>query len=254
MLPVPVLSPRLSSLWLGLVTPVQAGIGRKLVDSLRNPTVVSDRRAAELFPAIRPRGSRLAISRALVNEDREFAQTRFSDEAVEQSYGGARLGSRLVDRRTARVACLPEQAFRPVQAIGGATGWYAGELLWRIRGGLDRLAGGPGLRRGRRDPSGVRVGDTIDVWRVEAFEPNRLLRLVAEMKLPGRAWLQFEVEPDGAGGATITQTALFEPYGLLGIAYWYVLWPFHGHVFGGMLRHIAAAAGRGAPTHASAAR
>jgi uncharacterized protein YbjT (DUF2867 family) len=246
MVPVPVLSPRLSSLWLGLVTPVHAGIGRKLVDSLRNPTVVHDRRAAELFPRVHPRGAREAIARALANEDREFSQTRFSDEAVDRSYGGARLGSRLVDRRSVSVPCPPHQAFAPIQAIGGDTGWYAGRFLWRVRGALDWVVGGPGLRRGRRDPHGLRIGDAIDFWRVEAFEPDRLLRLAAEMRVPGRAWLQFEVEPDGACGATITQTALFEPAGLAGLAYWYALWPLHGHIFGGMLRNIADAARRAA--------
>lgn len=245
MVPVPVLSPRLSSLWLGLVTPVHAGIGRKLVDSLRNPTVVESPRALELF-ATRPRGAREAITRALANEDREFAQTRFSDEVISPSYGGTRLGSRLVDRRSRRVACSPADAFRPVQAIGGSTGWYAGATLWRLRGALDWVAGGPGLRRGRRDPVGIRVGDTIDFWRVEAFEPDRLLRLAAEMKVPGRAWLQFEVEDDGPRGSTVTQTALFEPAGLAGLVYWYALWPAHGFIFGGMLRAIAEAAAAGA--------
>jgi uncharacterized protein YbjT (DUF2867 family) len=242
MIPVPVLTPRLSSLWLWLVTPVYAGVGRKLVDSLRNETVVRDRRALDVFP-VRPRTASEAIARALAFEDREIAETRWSDEAFPPAaaYGGVRHGSRLIDSRTLRVPVAPEHAFAPIQRIGGETGWYKGALLWRLRGLLDVLVGGPGLRRGRRDPVGVKVGDTIDFWRVEAFEQNRLLRLGAEMKVPGRAWLQFEVSPDPGGGSIVTQTAIFHPAGLFGLVYWYALWPFHGHIFGGMLKNMAAA-------------
>ncbi len=242
MVPVPVLTPRLSSLWLHLVTPVYAGIGRELVDSLRNETVVNDRRALEVFP-VRPRASSEAVARALANEDNEIAETRWSDEALAPSpgYGGARYGSRLVDSRDATVPRPPAAAFAPIQRIGGDTGWYVGNELWQVRGALDVLVGGPGLRRGRRDPVRIQVGDTIDFWRVEGFEQDRLLRLVAEMKVPGRAWLQFEVEPDGEGGSTIRQTAIFDPAGIVGLAYWYALWPIHDYIFGGMLKRIAAA-------------
>ena len=242
MIPVPVLTPRLSSLWLHLVTPVYAGIGRELVDSLRNETVVNDPRALEVF-RVRPRGSAEAIARALANEDNEIAETRWSDEATtpNQGYGGERYGSRLVDSRSVAVPRPPAEAFAPIQRIGGETGWYVGNELWEVRGALDVLVGGPGLRRGRRDPVGIQVGDTIDFWRVERFEQNRLLRLEAEMKVPGRAWLQFEVEPDGDGGATIRQTAVFDPAGIAGLAYWYTLWPIHNYIFGGMLERIAEA-------------
>jgi uncharacterized protein YbjT (DUF2867 family) len=242
MVPVPVLTPRLSSLWLHLVTPVYAGIGRELVDSLRNETVVNDSRALEVFP-VRPRSAAEAIARALVNEDHEIAETRWSDEvsAPSPGYGGARYGSRLVDSRSVTVPRSPAAAFAPIQRIGGDTGWYVGRELWKLRGGLDVLMGGPGLRRGRRDPLGIQVGDTIDFWRVEGFEQDRLLRLAAEMKVPGRAWLQFEVEPDRDGGSTIRQTAIFDPAGIVGLAYWYTLWPIHNLIFGGMLQRIAAA-------------
>lgn len=244
MLPVPVLTPHLSSLWLGLVTPVYAGIGRKLVDSLRNETIVRDTTALRTFP-VQPRGFQEAIARALVNEDREFAETRWSDEAFAgpAPYGGVRRGSRLIDSRSARVAARPEAAFWPIQTIGGDTGWYEGNFLWRVRGALDVLMGGPGLRRGRRDPVALQVGDAVDFWRVEAYEPSSLLRLQAEMRMPGRAWLQFEVRQDGEG-SEVTQTAIFDPSGLRGLAYWYALWPAHGYIFGGMLREIASAASR----------
>jgi hypothetical protein len=135
----------------------------------------------------------------------------------------------------------PETAFRPIAQIGGGAGWYYGNQLWRLRGLIDLAVGGPGLRRGRRDPATVRVGDTLDFWRVEAIEPGRLLRLAAEMRLPGRAWLQFEVTPEN-GGSLIRQTALFDPIGLGGLLYWYGLWGIHQLVFAGMLRSIARAA------------
>ncbi len=239
MVPVPVLTPHLSSLWLGLVTPVYAGIGRKLVDSLRNETIVTNTTALETF-GVTPRNTSEAIARALVNEDREFAETRWSDEAFgdTQPYGGTRRGSRLVDSRHIDVAVPPAAAFVPIRTIGGRNGWYAGHFLWRIRGAVDVIVGGPGLRRGRRDALNVRVGDTIDFWRVEAVTPDALLRLQAEMKVPGRAWLQFEVEAT-ATGSTITQTAIFDPSGLFGLVYWYALWPVHTVIFGGMLRSIA---------------
>ncbi len=248
MVPVPVLTPRLSSLWLHVVTPVHAGIGRELVDSLRTETVVRDPRALEVFP-VRPRTSAEAVARALANEDNEIAEARWTDPALAQSrgYGGFRHGSRLVDSRSVAVACPPAAAFAPIQRIGGDTGWYVGEQLWQVRGAADVLVGGPGLRRGRRDPVDVQIGDAIDFWRVEGFEQDRLLRLAAEMKMPGRAWLQFEVEPDGTSGSTIRQTTVFDPVGVAGLAYWYSLWPIHDHLFGAMLQQIAAASAATSP-------
>ena len=150
-----------------------------------------------------------------------------------------RFGTRLVDSRAVRVPVPPATAFAAIRRIGGAQGWYYGDWLWRLRGFLDLLFGGVGMRRGRRDPQELAVGDTVDFWRVEAYEPDRRLRLVAEMKLPGRAWLEFEVEPDG-DGATIRQTAVFDPVGLLGLLYWYAVYPLHARVFAGMLRGAAA--------------
>ncbi|MGE3314311.1 MAG: DUF2867 domain-containing protein [Planctomycetaceae bacterium] len=246
MIPVPFLSPWLSSLWLGLVTPVYARIGRTLVDSLRNPTVVTNSRALDLF-AIRPRGVREAIARALINEDQELAATRWSDALSSSGrpkpWGGVRFGTRLVDSRTLDSPAPPEQAFLPIQQIGGRNGWYSCEWLWRLRGWMDLMAGGVGLRRGRRDPVDLKVGDTVDWWRVEVLEAPRRLRLFAEMKLPGRAWLEFEVEPS-AGGSRVRQTAEFDPVGLPGLAYWYLIYPLHQFVFEGMLREIVASGSR----------
>jgi uncharacterized protein YbjT (DUF2867 family) len=244
MIPVPVLTPYLSSLWLGLVTPLYARVGRKLIESIVHPTVVRDDAALRDF-AVRPVGVAEAVRRALAGEDSQFARTRWSDAlsaaGEPRSWGGARFGSRLVDSRAVTLPVPPAAAFRPIQRIGGDTGWYAWSWLWRLRGFLDLLAGGVGTRRGRPSPTELRIGDTLDFWRVEAYEPDRLLRLAAEMKVPGRAWLEFEVTGDRES-STIRQTAVFEPVGVLGRAYWYSLYPVHHLVFGGMLRGIARAA------------
>lgn len=238
--PVPVITPRLSSLWLGLVTPVFARIGRELVEGVRHPTVVRDPEPASSY-GIEPRSMAEAIERALVNEDREFALTRWSDALSAgggpPSYGGRRIGSRYVDSRSREARASCDGLFAVVERIGGDTGWYFGDWLWSLRGLLDLFAGGVGVRRGRRDPVSVLPGDTLDFWRVEDVEPPRLLRLRAEMRLPGRAWLQFEVD-QAPGGARLTQTALFDAAGLLGRLYWYALWPIHQLVFSGMLRGI----------------
>jgi len=245
MISVPVLTPRLSSLWLALITPLYARVGRKLIDSMRHPTIVRDDAARRLFP-IQPQGIHAAIAAALRNEDGDFAATRWSDalssSGAPRQWGGVRFGTRIVDSRTVSVPASPAAAFAPIRRIGGSTGWYYGQWLWQIRGALDLLVGGVGLPRGRRDPETLAVGDTLDFWRVEAFEPNRRLRLAAEMKLPGRAWLEFEVQADGPR-TTIRQTAIFDPVGLAGLAYWYGLYPLHEFVFAGMLRNIARSAG-----------
>jgi uncharacterized protein YbjT (DUF2867 family) len=247
MIPVPVLTPRLSSLWLGLVTPIYARVGRALIDSIRHPTVVRDAAALKVFP-IRPKGIREAIMAALQNEDRDFAETRWSDALSRGRKGhtvdSERVGPRTIDSRSIHVDALPAAAFAPIRRIGGRTGWYWGDWLWSLRGLLDLLVGGVGIRRGRRDPENLRVGDVVDFWRVEAFEPDRRLRLAAEMKLPGRAWLEFEVLPEREG-SVLLQTAMFDPRGLAGLAYWYLLHPLHMLVFAGMLRGIA----RAIPTH-----
>lgn len=244
---VPLLTPYLSSLWLALVTPLYARVGRKLIDSIRYDTVVKSAIALQLFPDIRPIGIRQAISRAIRNEDREYAETRWSDALSSAGDGAVRpapkFGRRLIDVRSATVAVAPAHAFEPIRSIGGDQGWYFATWLWSLRGGIDRLAGGPGLRRGRRSAQHLTPGDALDFWRVEAFEADRLLRLRAEMRLPGRAWLQFEVRPT-EGGSSITQTAIFDPVGVAGLLYWYALYPAHAVIFAGMLRRIAGRSAR----------
>jgi hypothetical protein len=194
---------------------------------------------------VRPRGLREAIARALINEDRQFAETRWSDALPTQrplGWSGMSFGRRLVSSRAIRIRRPPEQAFAPIARIGGHSGWYAADWFWRVRGLLDTIRGGVGLRRGRRDPVDLRVGDTVDFWRVERFEANRLLRLAADMKIPGRLWLQFEVDPHANGDSQVRQTTVFDPAGYVGLAYWYMFCPVHHLVFGSMLRGIVRAA------------
>lgn len=245
-IPVPVLTPRLSSLWLGFVTPLYARVGQKLIESLRHPTVLKDQSALQVFK-VRPRGFREAIARAIRNEDNELVQTRWSDALSsagrQRGWGGVRFGARIIDSRVTYVKCSPAAAFAPVRRIGGKTGWYYGDWLWQLRGWLDLLVGGVGMRRERNDPELPQVGSALDFWRVEAFEPERRLRLQAEMKVPGRAWLEFEVQGDN-DASFIRQTAFFDPVGLPGLLYWYALYPLHQFVFAGMLRGIATAAMR----------
>ena len=227
---VPVLTPRLSGLWLGLVTPAQARVGRALVEGLRNPTVVRSPAARETFE-IRPMPLRDAFRRAI---DENAAQYK-------------------IDTRAVIVDAPPAEAFAPIRRIGGATGWYCADALWRLRGSLDRWVGGAGMPRLRRDPDDCVVGDVIDGWRVEAYEPDRLLRLSAGLKLPGRGWLEFRVEPLDAGARSlIRQTAIFDPRGVAGRLYWYGVLPLHALIFRGLLRRIAEhAEPRLAPAHAS---
>ena len=247
MIPVPVLTPRLSSLWLKLVTPRYSKVGRKLIDGLKNPTVVTSDAALREF-AIRPRDLATAVRDAVQNEDREFAGKRWADfadlEDLPRRYGGAHEGTRLVDHRHAVVAVTADRAFAAIERIGGSNGWYACDWLWTLRGWIDRMIGGPGMSRGRRDPQRLSAGEALDCWRVEVCDRPRRLRLAAEMKMPGRGWLEFEVVPRD-GDVTIHQTAVFDPHGLGGLAYWYAVWPLHEVVFRRMLAGIVRSAVRG---------
>ncbi len=239
MIPVPFLTPRLSSLWLGLVTPVYAQVGRQLIEGLRYETVVDDPSALSVF-SVRPLGVEEAIRQALRNEDNDFVQTRWSDafSSNPTRTEASTYGNRIVDSRILHVDAPPDLAFVPIERIGGARGWYYANFLWRLRGFMDLWVGGVGMRRGRKNPEKLQAGDTVDFWRVEQVEPPRLLRLKAEMVLPGRAWLQFEVTPEGSG-SLIRQTAIFDPSGLAGQLYWYLLYPIHHLIFNGMLRGLS---------------
>jgi uncharacterized protein YbjT (DUF2867 family) len=234
----PLATPFLSRWFLSIATPVYGQIAATMVDSMRNETTVHNNLAHKLFDT-RPRGLDEAIERALRNEDHEYAETRWSDALPTEveHWGGASVGHRRVFTRSVRVDWQPRQAFAPIQRIGGPTGWYYWNWFWWLRGLVDMARGGVGLRRGRRDPSDLRVGDTVDFWRVERFEPDRLLRLRAEMKIPGRLWLQFEVDPKHHR-TQVRQTTIFDASGYVGLAYWYTLYPLHRRIFAGMLAGI----------------
>lgn len=241
LIPVPVLSPRLSSHWVGLVTPVPASLARPLVDSLVNEVIVRDQQTFDLFgPATR--SLREAIHLALVVTASDSAPTAFTDAdlqpfrayATDPEWAG---GTEFQDVRVGETSASPAAVFAAVSSLGGSKGWHHGEWLWRIRGFFDLVWGGPGLRRGRRHPSDLRVGDHVDFWRVVDLEAPRVVKLRAEMVLPGDAWLEWSIESSGRG-AKLTQCARFQPRGLLGRAYWYVVTPFHFIVFAGLVRGI----------------
>ncbi|MFJ7071882.1 SDR family oxidoreductase [Streptomyces sp. NPDC098781] len=250
-LAVPVLTPRLSSLWVGLVTPVPSSIARPLTESLRHEVVCAEHDIAHYVPDPpgHPVGFDEAVRLALRRVREARVTTRWSSASVpgapsdplptDPDWAG---GSLYADDRERRVDAAPEALWRVIEGIGGENGWYSFSLGWAVRGWLDRLAGGVGLRRGRRDATRLRVGDSLDFWRVEAIEPGRLLRLRAEMRLPGLAWLEMRVLTDRDGRTRYRQRALFHPHGLLGQAYWWSVSPFHAVVFGGMARNIARAA------------
>jgi hypothetical protein len=246
-----VLTPRLSSLWIHLVTPVGAAIARPLAEGLRNPVVCRDDRAARLMPGPLL-GVDEALAAALARIDAHEVETAWSDAGPMPGDPDWAGGTVFTDRRTTAVAADPAAAFAAVCRIGGGHGWYAADLLWRARGFLDRLVGGPGLRRGRRDPDLVAYGDAVDFWRVTAVTPGRELRLRAEMRLPGDAELQFIVDPSPGGCCRLIQTARFKPRGLAGIAYWYAVLPFHAIVFRGMLEGIRRDAEASGPPAGSA--
>ena len=254
--PVPVLTPRLSSHWIGLITPVPSAIARPLTESLRHEVVCHEHDITHYVPdppgCPIPFGAALTLALQRVRDAR--VTTRWSSAAVpgapsdplptDPGWAG---GSLYTDRRERSVDAPPEALWRVIEGIGTDNGWYSFPLAWATRGWLDRLLGGVGLHRGRRDSEHLRAGDTLDFWRVEEIEPGRLLRLRAEMRLPGLAWLEMYADQDEQGRTRYRQRALFHPRGLLGHAYWWSISPLHAIVFGGMARNITRAAARATP-------
>jgi hypothetical protein len=248
LVPVPVLTPRLSSYWVHWVTPIPATIARPLIEGLRNELVVHDPLARQLFPEIEPMHFEEAVKLALSRIESGNIETLWSD-ALASSQGDVapvhltQEQGVLLERRQKIVAAPPAVVYQVFTGIGGERGWPGFNWLWSVRGLLDRAVGGVGMRRGRRHPDDLRQGEALDFWRVEALEPGRFVLLRAEMKLPGQGWLQFEANPGPDAATTeLVQTAFFDSKGLLGLLYWYGIYPIHGMVFSRMLNTIAAQA------------
>ena len=238
-IPVPVLTPRLAALWIGFVTPVPNSLAVPVVEGLIHDVIGDTRKAAQLFPDIEPIPYKKAVEDAISRVAENNVETRWTNSmGGEAAYQLTTREGLIEEVRTFNIDSPPEKAFRFVCALGGDKGWLVYHWAWLIRGEIDHLIGGPGLRRGRRDPENLVVGDAVDFWRVESVVPNRLLRLRAEMKVPGRAWLQFETLPDGSG-TKLVQKAIFEPRGIGGLVYWYGLYPFHKAIFSKMIKEIA---------------
>jgi uncharacterized protein YbjT (DUF2867 family) len=245
--PVPVLAPRLAALWVGLVTPIPNRLAVPLIEGVVHPVVADTKRARTDFPEIAPLDYGEAVALALEQTTRNAVATRWSGAlgsapAFELSQGEGMIR----ETRSCRTSADSERVFAAFSSLGGERGWLFWSWAWSVRGLLDRLVGGPGLRRGRRDPVALEPGDAVDFWRVERVEAPHLLRLRAEMKVPGRAWLQWETVPEERG-TQLVQTAIFEPTGLAGQLYWNLLYPIHKIMFSGLIREIAAAAEAGSP-------
>jgi uncharacterized protein YbjT (DUF2867 family) len=244
LIPVPVLTPRLSSYWVHLITPVPANIAQPLIKGLMNEVVVHDDLARKLFPRILLLDYETSVRLAFEKIRQREVETSWTDALTSSQRGPAPVAfltsEGMVIERRQRVVQVPAEAvYRAFARLGGQRGWLYMDWTWQVRGIVDRLFGGVGMRRGRRNSEDVRVGDALDFWRVEAVDPGRMMRLRAEMKVPGRAWLEFQAEHQTAGGTLLTQTAFFEPKGLLGLLYWYVLYPVHGLIFSGLIRTLA---------------
>ena len=245
LIPVPVLTPWLSSYWVHWVTPVPSSLARPLIEGLKNDVVVHDDSAREFFPDIDLFTYEEAVRRALdkITDHREVETTwndaMLSSKGDEQPVELEAKEGLNIERRHKFVDVKPEHAYKAYISLGGEKGWLSFEWAWKLRGIMDRMVGGVGFRRGRRDPGELRVGDALDFWRVEAIRKNRLMRLRAEMKVPGRAWLEFQSIPKSEGGTKLVQTAYFAPRGLFGLLYWYGLYPFHGFIFSSMIESVA---------------
>jgi len=235
---VPVLTPRLSAYWLNIVTSVPMGIAFPLVEGLRNDTICRDQRIDKLI-VFEKTPFRAAVQDALEKEGQKNIESSWTGASSGKSVPYPGEGEKLLsDNQVIRCRCSCVEIFNRIQRIGGENGWYYANWAWRVRGIIDRLIGGVGMRRGRRHPSDLRVGDALDFWRVEQFTPGVMLRLRAEMKVPGTAWLEFRVQENSDNTCLFRQTALFKPSGWFGYVYWYMMAPAHFLIFRNMARHI----------------
>lgn len=244
LIPVPVLTPHLSSYWVHWMTPISANIAHPLIEGLRNEVIVRDASAQELFPQIQPLDYASALNQALEQMNAGQVETSWSDALLSSKGDVAPVSLTyregiITEARQKIVDASAESVYRIFSGLGGERGWLYANWLWFLRGVLDRLVGGAGFRRGRRHPDDLYVGDALDFWRVEKIEPNHLLRLRAEMKMPGLAWLEFQVNSQSDGTARLMQTAFFVPKGLWGQVYWYGIYPLHAAIFSGMINAIA---------------
>jgi len=243
LLPVPFLTPKLSSHWVHWMTPIPASLARPLIEGLKNDVVVTDNTAEDIFPSINPISYTKAVELALNRVDMQDVETTWNDALISSNVDEPVLlkteEGLIIERRQKKVNASEEEVFKSFTGLGGDRGWLAYNWAWKLRGILDRLVGGVGFRRGRRHPDELRIGDALDFWRVESIQENNLLRLRAEMKVPGRAWLEFQakslVQQKNGKSTRLIQTAYFDPKGLLGLAYWYVLYPIHSLIFSRMI-------------------
>ncbi len=239
--PVPVLAPTLAALWVGLVTPITNRLAVPLVQGVIHPVLADTSKAERLFPDIQPANYRTSVQRALVKIDHGDIETRWTQALTSKPYELIDWEGIIREVRRRPVKAAPERVFKTITSLGGEKGWLVWNWAWKARGILDQMIGGPGLRRGRRHPQELQPGETLDFWRVEKVESPRLLRLRAEMKVPGKAWLQFEIEPDGeTGNSILTQTAFFRPKSLPGFLYWWLLYPLHALIFSDMINALVA--------------
>ena len=242
----PFYAPRLSAYWVHMVTPIHWRVVLPLIEGLRARLIVRDGAAKKLFPKIKPMDFATAVHLALGRIQRDNVETSWSDALVTvagdvKPYQFTVEEGMYVEKRQVLLDLSPEDVFRSYTGIGGERGWLYMDWSWGMRGWLDKAVGGVGLRRGRRHPDEIRAGESLDFWRVEEVEPGRMMLLRAEMKLPGKAWLQFESEPKD-GKTLLTVTAYFAPHGLFGFLYWYAMWPFHKFIFDGLTRQVASRA------------
>jgi hypothetical protein len=257
-IPVPVLTPHLSSYWVHLVTPVSASIVRPLIQGLVNEMIVTGDSAARLFPEIQPQDFETGLHAALDELDARQVETAWTDSMSatweqDEPYTFVEERGMLIERRVRHVNALPSAIYQTFTSLGGETGWLYLNFLWHLRGWMDRIVGGPGYRRGRPQREVLRIGDAVDFWRVEAIEPDSMVRLRAEMKIPGKGWLQFEVDRANDGRSRLVQTAYFAPHGLFGYAYWYAIFFLHRLIFDGLINRIVAIAEDGSEAQGRAA-
>jgi hypothetical protein len=242
--PVPVLTPRLSSYWVNLVTPIPAAIARPLIEGLRNESTVHDPIARQLFPHIQPVDYRTSVERALAQLEPGKIESARNDalnstSGDEPPFTVTIHEGMILEHHKRVVNASPESVYQVFTRLGGKRGWFNLNWVWEMRGFLDRMVGGVGFRRGRRDPDELQLGDALDFWRVETLEPRQLLRLRTEMKMPGKAWLQWQVTPREKKKAFLTQTTFFAPKGLMGWLYWYAAYPLHRLIFRKLIDQIS---------------